>query len=123
MVRTAPGLVYQEGFGIKRRGRRVVNGVLAFSVSVFFFLAFYWFGGSERAEEPAHHVHLPQPTSELEGQPISDDYLCWPILDESMRPNKRPLPSPIGCVKPPLCQERKIIIRDQTSGLVHARSR
>lgn len=37
MVRTAPGLVYQEGFGIKRRGRRVVNGVLAFSVSFFFF--------------------------------------------------------------------------------------
>lgn len=61
-MRTAPGLVYQEGFGIKRRGRRVVNGVLAFSVSVFFFfgvLLIRWERASRlaspsRASPPAH---------------------------------------------------------------------
>lgn len=60
-MRTAPGLVYQEGFGIKRRGRRVVNGVLAFSVSVFFFgvLLVRWERASRgaspsRASPPAH---------------------------------------------------------------------
>lgn len=60
-MRIAPGLVYQEGFGIKRRGRRVVNGVLAFSVSFFFFgvLLVRWerarrLASPSRASPPAH---------------------------------------------------------------------
>lgn len=69
-MRIAPGLVYQEGFGIKRRGRRVVNGVLAFSVSFFFFWRFTGsVGASETISQPITCIS-PSPPVSLKPSPF-----------------------------------------------------